>query len=67
MLAVKLKQLVRKYIADNKKSPIICLAEVAGHKVLFTPQYYSDLEPIELPWAEMKSKIGRQYSINIIL
>ena len=48
MLAVELKQLVRKHFADYKKLEIICLVELAGHKVLFSPPYYSDLQPIEL-------------------
>ena len=33
-----------------------------GHKVLFTPPYHSDLQPIELLWALLKGKVGCQYS-----
>ena len=43
MMAVELKQLVRKYIAHHEKSEIICLAKAAGHKVLFSLPNYSDL------------------------
>jgi hypothetical protein len=43
MTAVEVKQLLRKYIAENKKSEIICLAEEVGHEVMFTFSYYSDL------------------------
>ena len=67
MMAVKLKQLVKKYIAENNKSEIICLAEIAKHKILFTFLYYSDLQQIELAWAYVKGKVGRQYSIGITL
>ena len=67
MMAIELKQLVKKYWANHKKLEIICLAEAAGHKVLFTPQYYSDLQPIKLAWAYMKGKVGRQYNISTTL
>jgi hypothetical protein len=62
MTAVELKQQVRQYIEQHEKPEIIRLAELAGHKVLFTPPYHSDLQPIELAWAYVKGKVGRQYS-----
>ena len=34
MLAVKLEQLVKRYIAENEKLEITCLAEKAKHKQL---------------------------------
>jgi hypothetical protein len=40
------------------------IAERHGHKVLFTPPYHSDLQPIELLWAYVKGNIGRQYSFD---
>jgi transposase len=67
MMAAELKQLVKKYFAENKKSEIICLAEEVGHKVLYTFFYCSDKQPIELTWAYTKDKVGRQYSINTTL
>jgi hypothetical protein len=48
MTAVELKQLAKRYTAKNKRLEIICLTEAVGHKVLFTPPYYSDLQKIEL-------------------
>jgi transposase len=62
MSAVELKQLVKKYIDDNIPIEIIRLATEKGHKVLFTPPYHSDLQPIELVWARIKGNIGRQYN-----
>jgi hypothetical protein len=38
------------------------LAEEQGHRVLFTPPYHSDIQPIELLWARIKGEVGRQYS-----
>jgi hypothetical protein len=35
--------------------------------VLFTPAYHSDLQPIELVWAQVKGNVGRQYSNQITL
>jgi len=31
------------------------------HIVVYTPPYHSDLQPIELLWAEIKGRVGRQY------
>ena len=45
-----------------EKPMTVLLAEEAGHKVLFTPPYHSDLQPIELLWAKLKGNIGRKYS-----
>jgi transposase len=62
MSAVELKQLVKKYIEDNIPIEIVRLATEKGHKVLFTPPYHSDLQPIELVWARVKGNVGRQYN-----
>ena len=42
-IAVELKQLVGRYIAENPKLEIICLAEAAEHYVVFISPYYSSL------------------------
>ena len=51
---------------QRKKEKMQCkvLAEALGHKVLFTPPYHSDLQPIELLWAKLKGNIGRKYKSN---
>lgn len=36
-------------------------AEEKGHKVIFTPPYHSDVQPIELVWAHIKGEVGRKY------
>ena len=33
-----------------------------GHKILFTPPYHSDLQPIKLLWALVKGRVGCQYT-----
>ena len=40
------------------------MAEAAGHKVLYSPPHHSDLQPIELVWANVKGTVGRQYTTN---
>jgi transposase len=67
MSAVEMKQLVRTWIAQNEKAEIIRQAEKSGHEVLFTPPYHSDLQPIELVWASVKGRVGRQYSVDTTL
>jgi hypothetical protein len=42
MLVVELKQLVKSYIAENKKAEIIHLAELGEHEVVFTLLDYSN-------------------------
>ncbi|KAG9410994.1 hypothetical protein AC1031_016647 [Aphanomyces cochlioides] len=38
------------------------MARDRGHRVLYTPPYHSNLQPIELVWAVIKGEVGRQYN-----
>jgi len=60
--AVELKRLVAAYVQENVKMLVDIIAEENGHKVLWTPPYHSDLQPIKLLWALVKGNVGRQYS-----
>jgi len=40
---------------------IIGIARKFGHKVAFTPPYHSDLQPIEMVWANAKQQVARGY------
>lgn len=60
--AIEAKKLLRTYVNTNIKAAIVQKAEEAGHRVIFTPPHYSDLQPIELVWARVKGNIGRQYT-----
>lgn len=62
-----LRQKVKDWIAANEKIAVERLAEEQGHKVLFTPPYHSDLQPIELVWALVKGNVGQQYSVGTTL
>ena len=43
--------------------PIICaMAKAEGRKVIFFPPHYSDLQPIEIVWANIKGEVGRKYT-----
>ena len=59
--SILLHEQVRKWISQNVKPECVRLAEAAGHKVLLTPPYHSDFQPIELIWAYIKGNIGHQY------
>ena len=53
---------IKKLIKANEKLMITKVCEEKGHKVVFTPPRYSDLQPIELVWANIKGNIGRDYA-----
>ena len=59
---LELRKKAKDYIHSNEKIEIVRLAEEHGHEVLFTPPYHSDLQPIELLWARVKGRVGRQYN-----
>jgi hypothetical protein len=65
--AVVLKVRTKAWIVANEKFECVRLAEEQGHRVLFTPPYHSDLQPIELVWALIKGNVGRQYSLDSTL
>ncbi len=56
-LRIKLKQ----QIIPKIKPYIVELAESKGHKVLFQPPHHSDLQPIELIWANVKGDVAKKY------
>ena len=56
-----LKSTLKKHIAQTVQAEVVSLAEQRGHKVLFTPPYHSDLQPIELIWAFVKRKVAKMY------
>lgn len=64
---VMLKKKAREHINNHEQIEIERLANEWGHEILWTPPYYSDLQPIELVWAWMKGAIGRQYDTNTTL
>ncbi|OQR85314.1 hypothetical protein ACHHYP_11956 [Achlya hypogyna] len=55
---------LKKYIDDNIEPEIVTLAKEDGHEVLYSPPHHSDLQPIELVWANVKGTIGRAYDEN---
>ncbi len=65
MPAVEAKMKLRNYIRECIEPEIVNLAEAEGHQAVFSPPYYSDLQPIELVWARIKNSIGRQYTRGI--
>jgi transposase len=62
LTALLLRAKVKEYIEKNEVSAVIELAKKGNHKILFTPPYHSDLQPIELLWAKIKGNVARLYS-----
>ncbi len=61
------RNMARQRINENEKIAIVKTEKEAGHKVLLTPPFYNDLQPIELVWALIKSNVGRKYSTKTTL
>jgi len=57
----ELETRVRNWIKEHVPFEVQRIAAQYGHKVVFTPPYHSDLQPIELLWAHVKRAVGRQY------
>ncbi len=53
---------LRNWQNENFLSEIVQLAAAQGHKVLFTPPHFNDLQPIELVWARIKGAVARIYT-----
>ena len=64
---VELKKKLRNWIQDNVEPAIVQIARSHGHEVIYTPPHFSDLQPIEMVWARVKSAASRGYSKEISL
>ncbi|OQR96093.1 hypothetical protein ACHHYP_20850 [Achlya hypogyna] len=60
-------QKLKSYIKSNVMSVVVTMAAKRGHTVKYTPPYHLRLQPIELVWACVKGRVGRQYSVNMTL
>ena len=54
--------ILRKWQQENIDPEIVQMAAEQGHKFIFTPPHYSDLQPIELLWARVKNAVAKEYS-----
>ena len=57
-------QILRDWVHNNVPLEIERLASEHGHRILWSPPCFSDLNPIELVWAYMKRRIAAQYSVS---
>jgi len=55
---------LRKHVEENIKPVIVSMAEASGHEVVWSPPHHSDLQPIELVWANVKGTVGRQHTTD---
>ena len=56
---------VKSFIQEHVKPIIVSVAEEAGLTVVWSPPHHSDLQPIELVWANIKGTVGRQYTTEM--
>mmetsp|Transcript_17828 Transcript_17828/g.32894 ORF Transcript_17828/g.32894 Transcript_17828/m.32894 type:complete len:538 (+) Transcript_17828:255-1868(+) len=57
-----LRQTLAEELDKRVKPYVVQLAEAAGHRVIFTPACYSDLQPMEHIWDFVKSTVRAQYT-----
>jgi transposase len=55
---------LKPHIKQHTMSVIYAMAASMGHRVLYTPPYHSDLQPIETVWAIIKGEVGRHYTVS---
>lgn len=65
--SVEAKMVLRSWVNSNVEPTIVQLDKEHGHRVIFTPPHYSDLQPIELLWARIKGAVSRQYTKSTTL
>ncbi|RQM30255.1 hypothetical protein B5M09_012612 [Aphanomyces astaci] len=53
---------LKKYVEDNVQPVVVSMAEARGHHVMYAAPGFSELQPIELVWANVKGTVGRAYT-----
>jgi hypothetical protein len=65
--AVTLRLKAKEWERSNVRPAIVEVAERLGHKVVFVPVSYSDLQPLESIWNHIKARIGLGAPKNMTL
>ncbi|KAH9378905.1 hypothetical protein HPB48_011130 [Haemaphysalis longicornis] len=60
MVKAELMKLVESVPTRCDTYRVDCIVEAAGHKVLRTPPYHCQLNPIELVWSDMKGFVAQE-------
>ncbi|KAF0707795.1 hypothetical protein DYB28_016012 [Aphanomyces astaci] len=55
---------LKKYVDEHIPPVVVEMARSRGHHVVYTPPGFSELQPIELVWANVKGTVGRAYTSN---
>ncbi|OQS00912.1 hypothetical protein ACHHYP_02185 [Achlya hypogyna] len=53
---------VQVHVAQHVLPVVVDMARARGHDVVYTVPYFSELQPIEMIWANVKGKVGRAYT-----
>ena len=60
-IKTEVRKLLEPFIRNTL--PIICaMAKAEGHEVIFSPPHYSDLQPINIMWVNVKGEVGQKYT-----
>lgn len=65
--SIELKRLLKEWIVNNVVPELVFISAAEAHIVVCTPPYHSDLRPIELVWALIKSNVARRYDEKTIM
>lgn len=57
----EIAKIVARHVRETAPTALQELVGMYGHVVLYTPPHNSDLEPIELIWAQGKHRVAREY------
>ena len=61
IIKTEIYNFIEPFVRNNL--PIICtMAKSEGHEVIFSPTHYSNLQPIEVVWENVKGEVGRKYT-----
>lgn len=58
---LELRQEMKMWQECNIPIEVFSMYEREGHRVVFTPSQYSDLQPIEFIWAQVNGNGGQKY------
>lgn len=56
--------LMQEHVKKHVPFVLVDMARRASHELIFSPPHHSDLQPIEIVWAQTKQAVARQYNAD---
>ena len=53
---------LKNYLDEHVQPVVVAMAQARGHHVVYTAPGFSELQPIEMVWANVKGTVGRAYT-----